>query len=141
MSFFRSRTSAKEPIKTKNDFAVPPKKVVGQSGGPEAGGWNFTKRKVIYDTGPSGFSVAIGTNQCDSPTACGLMLAMRWNGAKNNDKDKGFPKSGVGGQWFPIPKEFAAGVIEKLRELKHLIELERLLDEWEEVPDWPSEHH
>lgn len=115
---------------TITDLAVNSRIVSGQKGGEKAAGnWQFKKHKILYDTGPGGYSVALGESFCDSANACGRMLAMRWNGAGLNDKDIGFPKNAQAPHWFPIPREFTPSVVAKLKELH---ETEQLLEQWED---------
>ncbi len=110
------------------ELAKNPRDVGGQKDpGPANGQWKFRMEKVLYDTGAGGYSVAHGESFCDSTNACGRMLAMRWNGAGLNDKDIGFPKNGAAAHWFPIPREFTAVVVNKIRETQ---EIEECLKNW-----------
>lgn len=123
--FFKAEKDAKNlgfcQQKSERDFQIAPEKVDGQKGGTgAAGNWQFRSYKIIYSTGPGGFSVAVGHSHSDSPAACGRLLAIRWNGKDGNDLDIGFPKNTDQPNWFPIPREFSAIFLSHLETLREL---------------------
>ncbi len=114
-----------------SEFATSPRKADGPKGaGIKTGRWEFKKEKVIYDSGPGGFAVAVGEGFSDSVDACGKLLAIRWNGAGLNDADIGTPKSTPYPQWFPIPREFGGLIISRLIEIR---DLESTIETWPDV--------